>query len=703
MQLLDLSHNNLNGGIGLQLDDLAELQSLNLSFNLFNEIIPSLLKARGLRELTLSYNRLAGEIPTEISLHTNLTILDLSWNQISGRIPDELGELTKLEILLLSRNQLHGRIPNSLSMIRNLYRFAANQNNFSGAIPSGLTSYVKNLDLSYNQLNGSIPSDILSSSTLESLDLTNNRLEGAIPVGSSPNLFRLRLGWNSLSGTIPQTIGNLSGLEYLELDGNDLSSLIPSQIGDIKNLTLLNFASNRMEGELPKELGNLQRLVVLQLQSNNLTGTVPDEVFKLTKLSTLNLCQNSLAGAVSSAIANLSMLSNLDLHGNEFEGSIPETISSLTYLIELQLGDNRLSGTIPRMPSNIRMALNLSHNLFSGPLPSNLGELTQLEILDLSNNNFTGEVPESFANMGSLTLLDLSNNSLSGTLPARLTKFATVLTSGTNIRNSTDNQNTVLKKKRNSIWIIVVAIIGAVIGLSLLVTIFLLLMFPRHFFRVKDEQPQSDESTPHIVNGHSITENDFHRSGIDFSKVMEAVCDPRNIEMKTRFSTYYKVVMPNGVSYAIKKLNWSDKVFQVESHEKIGQELEALGKLSSSNIMVPLAYMLTTDDAYLFYEHVYKGTVFDFLHKNSDNVLDWPSRYAILLGVAQGLTFLHGCTQPVILLDLTTKSIKLKSHKEPQIGDIELLRVIDATRRAGSLSAIAGSVGYVPPGEGEFL
>ncbi|XP_074566214.1 uncharacterized protein LOC141822784 [Curcuma longa] len=696
LRTLDLSRNKLSGGIGLQLDDLAELQSLNLSFNSFDdESVPSLRKAHGLRELVLSYNHLAGEIPTEISLHTNLTILDLSWNRISGRIPDEVGDLTKLETLLLSRNQLYGQIPNNLSTIRSLYRFAANTNNFSGAIPSGLTRYVKNLDLSYNQLDGSIPSDFLSSPTLESLDLTNNRLQGAIPVGSSPSLFRLRLGQNSFSGTIPHTIGNLSGLEYLELDGNDFSSHIPPQIGEIKNLTLLNLGSNRMEGELPKELGDLHQLVVLKLQSNNFRGTIPEEFFRLTNLSTLNLSQNSLSGAVSSAIANLSKLSILDLHGNEFEGSIPDTISSLTSLIELELGDNQLSGTIPRMPSSIAMTLNLSHNLFSGPLPSNLGALIQLEILDLSNNNFTGQVPDSFVNMRSLTLLDLSNNSLSGTLPDQLTKFATVIISGTEIRNSTDPENTVSKKK-NSAWIIVVGIVGAIIGLSV-VAIVLVLMFPRRFYRVKDEQPPSEESTPQIVSGHLLTANDFHRWGIDFSKTKEVVCDPRNIELKTRFSTYYKVAMPNGVSYAVKKLNWSEKVFQVESREKIGQELEALGMLSSSNIMVPLAYMSTEEDVYLFYEHVYKGTVFDFLHKNSDTVLDWPSRYAIMLGVAQGLTFLHGCTQPIILLDLTTKSIKLKSHQEPQIGDIELLRVIEATKSAGSLSAVAGSVGYVPP------
>ncbi|URD93741.1 receptor-like protein kinase, partial [Musa troglodytarum] len=141
--------------------------------------------------------------------------------------------------------------------------------------------------------------------------------------------------------------------------------------------------------------------------------------------------------------------------------------------------------------------------------------------------------------------------------------------------------------------------------------------------------------------------------------------------------------MPNGVSYSIKKLNWTNKIFQMGSHERFRQELEVLGKLSNSNVMVPLAYVLTEDSAYLFYEHVHKGTVFNFLYKNLVNVLDWPSRYSIMLGVAQGLTFLHGCTQPVLLLDLSTKTIHLKSLKEPQIGDIELCKVLILQRVLG--------------------
>ncbi|XP_031255269.1 uncharacterized protein LOC116113267 [Pistacia vera] len=57
-----------------------------------------------------------------------------------------------------------------------------------------------------------------------------------------------------------------------------------------------------------------------------------------------------------------------------------------------------------------------------------------------------------------------------------------------------------------------------------------------------------------------------------------------------------------------------------------------------------------------------------------------------------------GCTSgPILLLDLSSRNIMLKSLKEPHLGDIELCKVIDPLKRIGSLSMLAGFVGYIPP------
>uniref|UniRef100_A0A2N9JBH1 non-specific serine/threonine protein kinase n=1 Tax=Fagus sylvatica TaxID=28930 RepID=A0A2N9JBH1_FAGSY len=679
LQFLDLSFNKMDGAIDAKLDGLRALKNLTLSGNNFIGPIPKNL-SKVLEQLQLSMNSFQGTISDQITGYSNLALIDFSQNNLSGRI-DSIGNLLKLQVLILSSNNFSGKIPEALSNISTLSRFAAYQNNFYGEIPSGITKNLKTLDLSYNKLDGFIPPDMLSHSNLQTIDLSYNMLTGPIPSKISQNLVRLRLGSNSLNGTIPSaTFENLNNLMYLELENNALFGSVPPDLGSCKNLALLSLSGNQLNGTLPGKLGDLGQLQVMKLQSNKLGGEIPIEITQLQKLLTLNISWNSLVGSIPFNISKLQNLVNLNLQGNKLSGVIPNTIGSMNSLIELQLGGNQLSGDIPKMPAQLQIALNLSSNRFEGDIPESLRQLTTLEVLDLSNNNFKGKIPTFLTQMTSLTRLILSNNELSGVIPEFRPFLVVEVKGNKDLINATKTPTPTPTAKEEKI--------SLVISIS------------RHYYRVNDEQSQSAEDIPlpQVLQGNILTANGIHRSNIDFTKAMEAVANPLNIMLKTRFSTYYKAIMPAGSSYFVKRINWSDKIFQLGNHDKFGQELEMLGKLSNSNVMTPLAYVLTVDNAYLFYEFAPKGTLFDVLHGSLGKALDWASRYSIAVGVAQGLAFLHGCSSgPILLLDLSSRNIMLKSLKEPQVGDIELCKVIDPSKSTGSLSMVAGSVGYIPP------
>ncbi|KAK4601504.1 hypothetical protein RGQ29_010888 [Quercus rubra] len=640
-------------------------------------------------------------IPDRIMDCLNLSSIDLSRNMISGPVPDSIENLSKLEILILSTNSFSGEIPTGLSSITALQRFTAYQNQFNGTIPSNITKHLKYLDLSYNNLGGLIPTDMLSPPNLLTIDLSYNLLSGPIPPDISQNLNRLRLGSNKLNGSIPSaTFKTLQKLVYLELENNSLTGSVPPDLGSCSNLALLSLAVNKLTGTLPVQLGNLSSLQVMKLQSNQLTGEIPTEITNLQKLSTLNVSWNLLNGSIPSTISNLGSLNNLNLQGNRFSGSIPNNIGSMNSLIELQLGGNQLSGNIPKMPAKLQIALNLSSNRLEGSIPMTLSQLTGLEVLDLSDNKLSGEIPTSLTAMTSLTQLILANNMLTGICP-KFSSYVMVNVSGNQViivKNDT-TPNTQPAKKGKSVA--TALLIGFAVALfAVLLVTWLAISISRRYYRVNDEQLQSPEDLPppQVLQGNILTANGIHRSNIDFTKAMEAVANPSNITLKTRFSTYYKAVMPSGSSYFVKRINWSDKIFQLGSHDKFGHELEVLGKLSNSNVMTPLAYVLTVDNAYLFYEYASKGTLFDVLHGSLGKALDWASRYSVAVGVAQGLAFLHGFNScPILLLDLSSRNIMLKSLKEPQVGDIELCKVIDPSKSTGSLSMVAGSVGYIPP------
>ncbi|KAK9758193.1 hypothetical protein RND81_01G214100 [Saponaria officinalis] len=703
LQSLDLSNNMLSGSVGVQLEELVSLKSLNLSFNSFTGLIPVKLgKFTGLEQLQLSTNSFQDSIPARLSDYTNLTILDLSSNIISGNIPTSLQELHKLEILVLSGNNLHGEIPINISQIKTLQRFSANLNMLTGKIPAGISKYVKTLDLSYNNFSGSIPDDLLSYPNLQSVDITSNSLVGSIPANVSSSLFRLRAGGNSLTGMLSSIkFAELENLQYLELENNRLSGKIPSELGSCYKLRLLNLAGNGFSGELPRKLGNLTQLMGLSLQQNNFVGQIPHEITELTYLLILNISWNSLSGSIPPSIANLTNLTFLDLQQNYLTGSLPVSIGSMNRLTELQLGRNYLSGQIASVPRNLQYSLNLSHNQFDGPIPNSLSLLSSLQVLDLSYNRFSGPIPDFSFDQSLVTLL-LNNNNLSGVRPT-FSSYVVVDTDGNPglITLPPDSVPVFSQSHRKTRLRVRIAVeIGALL-FGGIVAFFAVFISRRVFCRAHDREVQpnnGDVPTPEAIESHMLTTNSVHKANIDFNKAMEAVANPLNLVLSTKFSSYYKVIMPMGRRYFVKKINCSDRIIEPSSHESFGKDLESLGKLNSSNIMIPLAYMLSADNAYLFYETTLKGTLFDILHRSPGIPLDWVSRCSIAVGIAQGLSFLHGCSSgPILLFDLGSKTVLLKSLKEPQIGDIELCKVIDPSKSTSSLSAVAGSVGYIPP------
>ena len=112
----------------------------------------------------------------------------------------------------------------------------------------------------------------------------------------------------------------------------------------------------------------------------------------------------------------------LKLNGNGLTGPIPSELGNLTYLTELFLNSNGLVGPIPSGLGNLTRLehLFLNSNGLVAPIPPELGNLTRLIFLQLQGNDLTGRIPPEFGNLTHLSELQLNDNSLTGRIPPEL-------------------------------------------------------------------------------------------------------------------------------------------------------------------------------------------------------------------------------------------------------------------------------------------
>ncbi|EPS68492.1 hypothetical protein M569_06271, partial [Genlisea aurea] len=696
---LDLSNLRLQGNLSL-VCGFRSLKWLDLSFNSFRGAID---RAFGdlpdLEFLDLSFNKLEGSIPPELGRLRNLRSLNLSSNYLVGAIPDELRGLSMLQELQLFTNRLGGSIPSWVGNLTDLQLFAAYENQLSGVIPDGLgsVSQLQLLNLHSNRLRGSIPETVFLSGKLEALVLTRNGFTGSIPasIGNCTRLSSVRIGDNDLVGGIPREVGHITSLTYFEANGNRLSGEIVPEFSTCSNLTLLNLASNAFTGTVPAEFGSLSNLQELIVSGNNLVGNIPTSVLRGENLSKLDLSNNGFNGTIpGSSICSAPRLQFLLLSRNSIQGEIPHEIGNCTKLLELQLDSNSLRGSIPpelgRL-KNLQVSLNLSFNGLQGEIPEELGRLDKLVSFDVSNNELSGGIPSALKGMLSLIQVNFSNNLLTGPVPS-FSPFqkssnssflgnkglcgAPLATSCGGLKFPDENH---LRKASSSSYRITLAVIGC--GLAVFASVVVVVLL----FMLKENQEKAASATASL------------RQAIDFEAVYRAVLKESNALATGTFSTVYRADMPSGVVVSARRLKLMDKTVGNQRNKMMMiREVERLGKLRHDNLMRPIGFILSEEDTLLLHEHYPNGTLADFLrHSSSRTPPDWPTRLSIAIGIAQGLAFLHLAT--IIHLDVSSGNIVLDSNFNPLVSEVEISRLLDPSKGTGSITAVAGSFGYIPP------
>ncbi|XP_021645221.2 receptor-like protein kinase 5 [Hevea brasiliensis] len=426
-------------------------------------------------------------------------------------------------------------------------------------------------------------------------------------------------------------------------------------------------SDNLFMGELPNEVsGNLSRL---EISNNKFSGKIPTGA-SWRNLVVFNASNNLFSGTIPQELTALPRLTSLLLDGNQLSGSLPSDIVSWKSLTTLNMSRNQLSGQIPEEFGSLPnlLELDLSENLFTGQIPPRFNSL-RFTFLNLSSNHLTGEIPISLENAA-------HNNSFLSN-PGLCTRSSL-------LSLNVCNFNTQKSSKKSTEPI---ALISSVLATAFVLASLLSFLVIRVYQKKK-----------HVLDSKwKLTS--FQKLDFTVSDILSGLTENNMIGCGGSGKVYRVATYLSGVVVAVKRI-CNDKKLDQKLEKELNAEVQILGRIRHLNIVKLLCCICNDDSKLLVYEYMEKRSLDQWLHakKRSTGVdLDWPMRFRIAVGAAQGLSYLHhDCSPPIIHRDVKSSNILLDSAFNAKIADFGLARLL-VEKGEATVSLAAGSFGYIAP------
>nr|GMD15154.1 probable LRR receptor-like serine/threonine-protein kinase At1g14390 [Ipomoea batatas] len=504
-------------------------------------------------------------------------------------------------------------------------------------------------------------------------------------------------GWNNWTNFcfLPQTpslVITCSGNHITELTilGNKGSHLSQNFSLDsfftlltkLSSLTRLSLVNLGLWGSLPAKITRFGGLEVLNLSSNRIRGSIPQSIAKFKNLKSLDLSQNLFNGSIPD-LKGLSGLKVVDLSGNNLGPSFPSLGNNI---VKLVLANNSLRSQVPQelRKLNLLTTMDLSSNKLVGPIPSFLFSLPSLEYINLARNQLSGALQPSVSCSKGLSFVDISNNLLIGKLPVCLlgskSRNRTVISLWNCLANSGSkyqhqhsfcakqalavNPNPRAKSKGEESTIklgIVLGVIGGIVavvgGIGLLV-----LVIYRKVSRRRDEKYRCESFVfdknlsrhPQMTDGGhgrrpmrmvSLGLPPYNVFTLEEMEDATSQFDPSNLVGEGSQGQLYRGKLRDGSVVLVN----CQKLKQKHPNQILQQHMETISKLRHRHLMSVLGHCIVTyqdnntpTTVFIVLENIATGSLKDHLTDwRKRDVLKWPQRMGMAMGIAKGIQYLH--------------------------------------------------------------
>ncbi|GMH27604.1 hypothetical protein Nepgr_029447 [Nepenthes gracilis] len=474
------------------------------------------------------------------------------------------------------------------------------------------------------------------------------------------------------------------------------------------------------------KLSNLQKLTLVSL---GLWGPLPPKISRFSSLKALNISSSFIYGDIPPSLASLKKLSSLVLADNLLNGSLPD-LSGLQALAELDLGINQIGPKFPSLGENL-VTISLRNNSLRSEIPSQLSKFNQLQRLDLSSNHLIGPIPSFIFSLPALWYLNLADNQLTGAIQkntncgeklwfvdisrnflignlpvcisSKKNSTGKVFSTGNCLSNA-EYQHSVSFCQPQALAVeppskiagnqrpagvrigLVLGIIGGIVGVvgaaCLLVVGIGRIRRPRNGENKRFNKSNSKKKSP-IVDSKYVPRvlrlpalglPPYHDFTLEELEEATNNFDPVNLVGEVSQGQIYKGFLQSGSAVMIKCIKQKQK----HTSRSLKQQMDWISQLRHQNLVSVLGHCIVTyqdrnnkgSTVFIVTEHVSNGSLRDHLSDcRRRDVLKWPQRMIISVGIAKGVHFLHSGVAPGIFgHELKIENILLDETLTPKVG-----------------------------------
>ncbi|KAL3345184.1 hypothetical protein AABB24_024231 [Solanum stoloniferum] len=491
---------------------------------------------------------------------------------------------------------------------------------------------------------------------------------------------------------------------------------------------MLDLHGYSLKGKLAAELGNLTHLKSLVLSENRLFGAIPKEFGRLRMLEVLDIRDNNLSGRIPAGIGDLQSLRSLLISDNNFEGKIPLEIRKLHLLSELQFDDYLTSGsaagtgcinrkfgrciwhgslrpykTIGSFVRPIKGMLAWYFSFFtlfprfldaqadfcSDNLPSSTRPIHAVENqanierrkLAEQSSNLAAAPANGGKPLGPVDPVPSSRSSGSfravpsteGAPPPPLTTPSQTTPDHHAPPNPGGHSNGAVKQpiasqappggKSGSTW----KYIGIGIG-AFLVAVFVCLIIICKSKAAQTIGPWKTGLSGQLQKAFITGVPKLNRPELE-----NACEDFSNIVCHQDTFTVYKGTLSSGVEIAVVSTAINSlKDWSKRSELAFRKKIDSLSRINHKNFVNLIGYC-EEDEPFtrmMVFEYATNGTLFEHLHDDELEPLDWPARVRAIMGTAYCLEYMHNLNPPLSHSDVNSHSIYFTDDYAAKITEL---------------------------------